>query len=103
MGAIDRGLRSITRPANPGAAAIGLIGNTPLVEVTRMDAGLCRLFVKLEGANPGGSIKDRPALTMVEALEKRGPAGARRHAGRSDRRQHRPRPGRWWRSPRVIG
>jgi len=72
MGAIDRGLRSITRPANPGAAAIGLIGNTPLVEVTRMDAGLCRLFVKLEGGNPGGSIKDRPALTMVEALEKQG-------------------------------
>ncbi|HEX6268256.1 MAG TPA: pyridoxal-phosphate dependent enzyme [Burkholderiales bacterium] len=46
-----------------------LIGNTPLVEVTRLDTGRCRLFLKLEHQNPGGSIKDRIALAMVEAAE----------------------------------
>jgi cystathionine beta-synthase len=49
-----------------------LIGNTPLVEVTRLDTGRCRLFLKLEHQNPGGSIKDRIALAMVEAAEKEG-------------------------------
>src|SRR5277367_897482 len=48
------------------------IGNTPLVELKRIDAGPCRLFVKLENQNPGGSIKDRIALTMIEAAEKSG-------------------------------
>ncbi|MDF2765736.1 MAG: cysK 1, partial [Rhodospirillales bacterium] len=38
------------------------IGNTPLIEATRLDAGPCRLFLKLESQNPGGSIKDRMAL-----------------------------------------
>jgi cystathionine beta-synthase len=46
-----------------------LIGNTPLVEVTRIDRGRCRLFLKLESANPSGSLKDRPARAMVEAAE----------------------------------
>jgi cystathionine beta-synthase len=46
-----------------------LIGNTPLVEVTRLDTGGSRLFLKLEQQNPGGSIKDRIALAMVEAAE----------------------------------
>jgi cystathionine beta-synthase len=49
-----------------------LIGNTPLVEVTRLDTGGSRLFLKLEQQNPGGSIKDRIALSMVEAAEKQG-------------------------------
>ncbi len=51
------------------ASLLALIGNTPLVELTRMDAGPCRLFLKLELANPGGSIKDRIALSMIEAAE----------------------------------
>ncbi|HEY1719970.1 MAG TPA: cystathionine beta-synthase [Magnetospirillaceae bacterium] len=51
---------------------LSLIGNTPLVEVTRFDVGQCRLFLKLESANPGGSIKDRPALTMISAFEQDG-------------------------------
>jgi cystathionine beta-synthase len=51
---------------------LSLIGNTPLVEVTRLDTGKCRLFLKLESANPGGSIKDRPALSMIDAFEKEG-------------------------------
>jgi cystathionine beta-synthase len=53
-------------------AILGLIGNTPLVEITRFHTGLCRLFVKLENQNPTGSIKDRMALAMVEAAERDG-------------------------------
>ena len=47
-----------------------LIGNTPLVEVKRLKTGRCRLFLKLENQNPGGSIKDRIALSMIEAAER---------------------------------
>ena len=53
-------------------AVLSLIGNTPLVECTRSDTGLCRLFIKLENQNPTGSIKDRMALAMVEAAERDG-------------------------------
>ncbi len=53
-------------------AVLGLIGNTPLIEVTRFDTGLCKLFLKLENQNPGGSIKDRIGLAMVEAAERDG-------------------------------
>ncbi len=48
---------------------LGTIGNTPLVELTRFDTGPCRLFAKLENQNPGGSIKDRIGLSMIEAAE----------------------------------
>ena len=48
------------------------IGNTALVEVTRLDAGPCRLFVKLENQNPGGSIKDRIALPWSSRPSGRG-------------------------------
>ena len=51
---------------------LDLIGKTPLLEVTRLDAGRCRLFLKLEHQNPGGSIKDRIALAMIEAAEREG-------------------------------
>jgi cystathionine beta-synthase len=53
-------------------SVLDLIGKTPLVEVTRLDAGRCRLFLKLEHQNPGGSIKDRIALAMIEAAEREG-------------------------------
>ena len=66
-------------PAPPPIAAqrkppaiLSLIGETPLVEITRMDTGPCQLFVKLENQNPTGSIKDRVALAMIEAAEKEG-------------------------------
>src|SRR5438067_12783537 len=49
-----------------------LIGNTPIVEVKRLGAGPCRLFIKLESQNPGGSIKDRIALSMIAAAEREG-------------------------------
>jgi cystathionine beta-synthase len=48
------------------------IGNTPIVELTHTDTGLCRLFVKLENQNPGGSIKDRVGLCMITEAEKQG-------------------------------
>ena len=48
---------------------LDLIGQTPLVEVTRIDCAPCWLFLKLESANPSGSLKDRPARTMIEAAE----------------------------------
>jgi cystathionine beta-synthase len=57
---------------NQGLNALDLIGNTPMVEARRMDVGPCRLFLKLEYQNPGGSIKDRVALAMIEAAEREG-------------------------------
>ena len=50
-------------------SSLDLIGRTPMVEVTHIDTGPCRLFLKLENQNPGGSIKDRIALSMIEAAE----------------------------------
>ena len=54
------------------SSLLDLIGNTPMLELTRMDTGKCRLFVKLESQNPGQSIKDRIAIAMVEAAERAG-------------------------------
>src|SRR5258708_14126656 len=54
---------------------LSLIGDTPLVEVTQLDTGPCQLFLKLENQNPGGSIKDRIALSMIEAAEDEGHLG----------------------------
>ncbi|MFZ3205672.1 MAG: pyridoxal-phosphate dependent enzyme, partial [Pseudomonas sp.] len=55
--------------ANP---LLEMIGNTPILPLTHLDTGPCQLFVKLENQNPGGSIKDRIALTMIEAAERSG-------------------------------
>jgi len=60
---------------NPVGAASGLleaIGSTPLAELSRYSRGAARIFAKLEFANPGGSVKDRIARTMVEDAEARG-------------------------------
>ena len=54
------------------SSALELIGSTPMVELTQFDTGPCRLFVKLESQNPGGSIKDRIGLSMIEAAERDG-------------------------------
>jgi cystathionine beta-synthase len=58
----------------PSAAhgVLALIGNTPLVKLETFDTGPCELYVKLENHNPGGSIKDRIGLSMIEAAEKSG-------------------------------
>ncbi len=56
----------------PTGSLLDLIGKTPMVEVTRLDTGPCKLFLKLEAQNPGGSIKDRIALSMIAAAEAEG-------------------------------
>jgi cystathionine beta-synthase len=53
-------------------ALLRLIGNTPLVRVSHIDTGVCELYLKLESQNPGGSIKDRIALWMIETAEREG-------------------------------
>ncbi|GAA0621825.1 pyridoxal-phosphate dependent enzyme [Brevundimonas kwangchunensis] len=58
--------------AGPTSSLLDLIGKTPMVEVTKIDTGKCRLFLKLEAQNPGGSIKDRIALSMIAAAEAEG-------------------------------
>src|SRR4051812_2779335 len=59
----------------PRTDVLSLIGNTPLVRISRIDTGPCELYVKLENQNPGGSIKDRIGLSMIEAAEKAGAIG----------------------------
>ncbi|WP_064745886.1 pyridoxal-phosphate dependent enzyme [Lysobacter antibioticus] len=54
------------------SSVLELIGNTPIVKAQRLDTGVCELYFKLESQNPGGSIKDRIGLSMIEAAEKAG-------------------------------
>ena len=49
-----------------------LIGNTPLVKINKLNNGNAVIAAKLESFNPGGSVKDRPALNMIEQAEKQG-------------------------------
>ena len=59
-------------PARP-ARVFDLIGNTPLIDLSELTGrSEVRLFGKAESANPGGSVKDRPALAMVLDAERRG-------------------------------
>ncbi len=48
------------------------IGKTPMVRISNIDTGPCELFLKLEANNPGGSIKDRIGVAMIEAAEREG-------------------------------
>ena len=54
------------------SSVLDMIGNTPMLKITHLDAGPCELFVKLENLNPGQSIKDRIALSMIAAAERSG-------------------------------
>jgi cystathionine beta-synthase len=53
-------------------SVLELIGATPIVKAQRLDTGVCELYLKLESQNPGGSIKDRIGMSMIEAAEKAG-------------------------------
>ena len=55
------------------ANVLDLIGNTPMVDISALSPnGAVRILIKLEGQNPGGSVKDRIALNMIETAEKDG-------------------------------
>ncbi|MEE9142234.1 MAG: pyridoxal-phosphate dependent enzyme [Gammaproteobacteria bacterium] len=54
------------------ANVLDMIGDTPLLRISRIETGLCELFLKLELANPGGSVKDRIGVSMIDEAEKRG-------------------------------
>src|SRR5438270_13596671 len=69
---IEIGLHPTTATGEKAPAILSLIGDTPLIEITRIDTGPCQLFLKLENQNPTGSIKDRVALAMIEAAERDG-------------------------------
>ncbi|TLZ13792.1 MAG: cysteine synthase family protein, partial [Gammaproteobacteria bacterium] len=59
--------------SNPAhGSVLEMIGNTPLMAVRRVDTGPCQLFLKLENQNPGGSIKDRVGLYLIQAAERAG-------------------------------
>ncbi len=55
------------------ANILDTVGNTPLVELRRLSPNAAvKIFAKLEGNNPGGSVKDRPALNMIRSALERG-------------------------------
>ena len=58
---------------------LALVGNTPLVELSRFAPGPVRVYAKLEAQNPTGSIKDRVAKAMIEAAESSGELEPGRH------------------------
>ena len=73
---------------------LDLIGNTPLLRLgSTTDGAKPTVLAKIEYLNPGGSVKDRIALRMVEAAEASGALTAGRHDRRADLRQHRGRSG----------
>src|SRR5256885_232205 len=62
-----------SRMSNPAhGSVLEMIGNTPPMAVRRVDTGPCQLFLKLENQNPGGSIKDRVGLYLIQAAERSG-------------------------------
>lgn len=68
-------MSSITTDLDVAPSLLELIGNTPMVRLARIEAKrnlTCAVVAKLETTNPGGSVKDRPALTMIEAAEAKG-------------------------------
>ena len=83
-----------------------VIGATPLVRLVRLpgadNAARGNVILgKLEGNNPAGSVKDRPAISMIRRAEERGDDQARRHPDRGDLGQHRHRPGDGGGDPRL--
>jgi len=73
-------LPTTTTALRPPVRLLELIGNTPLLDLSALTGNArVRLFAKAEHANPGGSVKDRPALAMIQDAERRGLfAGGRR-------------------------
>ena len=60
-------------PMEVADSLLDLVGNTPMVRLRRVGAELsCDLIAKVEMLNPGGSVKDRPAIAMIDAAEREG-------------------------------
>ena len=53
-------------------SVLDLVGNTPMLKMHSMDTGVCELFLKLESQNPGQSIKDRIAISMIKKAQQDG-------------------------------
>ncbi len=53
-------------------SVLELVGETPIIRARNLDTGPCTLYLKLESQNPGGSIKDRIGMSMIQAAEQRG-------------------------------
>jgi [CysO sulfur-carrier protein]-thiocarboxylate-dependent cysteine synthase len=64
--------REIETAGQISDSLLATIGGTPLVRLNRIGPHGCRLYAKLEGMNPSGSVKDRPSLCMIEDAERRG-------------------------------
>ncbi len=73
----DRGLPPLAGHPLVYESTLDLIADTPLVEIRRLerDAPRARVFGKMEAANPGGSVKDRICLWMIERAEEQGQLG----------------------------
>ena len=80
----------VAKPVGRRQPSLDLVGNTPLVELKRLTPkpGV-RIYAKLEGQNPTGSIKDRVAKAMIDDAEAAGELAAGPRAARADERQHR--------------
>ena len=87
----DERAPALRHGAAPVETVARLVGSTPLVRLRRIGAELpgIRIYAKCEFMNPGGSVKDRPALRMIEAALARRPLRPGAHARRLDERQHR--------------
>ncbi len=79
-GACESGPEASSGALKASSNVLEAIGQTPLIALNRLAEGvLARVFVKLESANPGGSIKDRVGVAMVEEAETARLAHKRRH------------------------
>jgi cystathionine beta-synthase len=58
--------------SSPVHSILDLVGNTPILKLHTLDTGKCNLYLKLESQNPGQSIKDRIAITMIDKAEREG-------------------------------
>jgi cystathionine beta-synthase len=58
--------------SSPINSILDLVGNTPILKLHTIDTGKCNLYLKLESQNPGQSIKDRIAITMIDKAEREG-------------------------------
>ena len=70
---------------------LDLVGDSPIVEIRRLgsETPRAKIFAKSELVNPGGSVKDRICLAIIEAAEREGLLEAGRRHHRADQRQHR--------------